>query len=140
MTFPKQLWDGLFGSIVVALSAPSGIGPVTGGWIAARRTTRVVTGGLAATVAGIVGALPWTYLVYLAAAGKIAPVGYHDGVVHVGINPAAPETFVLWQELTLSVLVGVCILSGALIGGCIGGLGAFDCRELRGAISESGNH
>jgi hypothetical protein len=138
MAVDDRLVHGLFGSIVAVLTVPIGLGPAVGGWLAARRTRTARGSVLAGGVAGLVAALPWSGLVYLAAAGAIDPVGYHEGLVHVGVNPAAPKTFVLWQELALAALCGGVILSAALAGGLLGGAWNEVGDELREERSQAG--
>jgi MFS family permease len=121
----------LFGSIVTLLTVPSGIGPAIGGWVAARRTASPTTGAVTAGFAGLIGTLPWAGLVYLATAGAIEPIGYHEGLVHVGVNTAAAETFVLWQEVGLTALVAGIVVSTAVLGGIVAGLDVDVAGELR---------
>ncbi|WP_152419125.1 hypothetical protein [Natrinema gari] len=94
------------GSLVAVLTAPTGIGAVLGGWLAASRTdgpnAGVVTGGTVGTLA----AIPWMTLVYLASAGVVGRIGYRGEWVRIGLTPAAPETLGPTQEVTLTVLVG----------------------------------
>jgi hypothetical protein len=117
-----RLTDGLLGSIVALVTAPLGVGSAFGGWLAGRTTETPVGGAVAGTIAGTVGAVPWVWLVYLATAGKIEPLGYHEGMIHVGVNTAAPGTFVLWQELALAGLVGAVLVGAAAVGGFLSGL------------------
>jgi 4-amino-4-deoxy-L-arabinose transferase-like glycosyltransferase len=118
MGITHRLTDGLLGSIVAVLTAPTGIGAALGGWLAARRAESTLGGALTGAVVGLVAALPWSWLVYLASSGGIEHIGYHEDFVHVGVNPAAPETLVLWQELSLTALCGG-LLFGATVLGCI---------------------
>jgi ABC-type amino acid transport substrate-binding protein len=126
-----RLTDGLLGSIVALVTAPLGVGPALGGWLAGRNTETPGGGAIAGAIAGIVGAAPWMWLVYLASAGKIEPIGYHEGLLHVGVNTAAPETVVLWQELALAGLVGAVIVGAAAVGGFLSGLDIDVVVELR---------
>lgn len=137
MAVHSRLAHALFGSIVAVLTVPTGLGPALGGWLAARRTRTARGSVLASAVAGLVAALPWGGLVYLAAAGAIDPIGYHEGLVHVGVNPAAPETFVLWQEVTLATLCGGVIFAAALAGGVLGGIWTEIGDELREELSQA---
>lgn len=129
-----RLADALLGSIVALVTAPLGVGPALGGYIAGRNAGTTVGGTVAGAVAGTVGALPWVYLVYLASAGAIEPIGYHEGWVHVGVNTAAPETFVLWQEVALAGLVGAVLVGAAVVGGFVAGLDVDVVGELRGSF------
>lgn len=131
MASPTRLTDILFGSLVASVTAPLGVGPAIGGWLAARSAETPVGGGIAGAIAGTVGAVPWVWLVYLASAGAIGPVGYHEGIVHVGVNTAAPETFVLWQEIALAGLVGVVLVGAAVAGGALAGSDFDLAGEMR---------
>lgn len=107
----------LLGSLVVGLTVPTGIGPAAGGWVAGRRVRSRIGGVAASVVAGVLGVLPWTVLVFLATRGAIEPIGYHDGIVHVGVMTAAPGTFVLWQEVALTGLFAATVVVAAVAGG-----------------------
>lgn len=131
MRTPKQLADVLLGSIVALVTAPTGIGAGFGGWIAGRRSLNPARGALAGGVAGLVGGLPWAGLVYLASAGAIDPVGYHEGLVHVGINTADPALLTLWQELALSGLVAGVFVAAAVAGGLVASTAAVALDEVR---------
>lgn len=137
MAVDDRLADGLFGSIVAVVTAPTGIGAALGGWLAARRTRTARGSVLAGAATGLAAALPWSRLVYLAAAGAIDPVGYNEGLVHVGVNPAAPGTFVAWQELALAGLCGVTLFSAALAGGLLAGAWSEVGTELREELSDA---
>lgn len=123
----------LLAGLVVLLTVPTGVGPAAGGWLAARKTARPARGLAASAVAGLLGALPWATLVYLAASGAIAPFGYHEGPVHVGVNPAAPGLLVGWQEVASALLVGAVLVGTAVAGGilaaCSGGTAASRAGE-----------
>lgn len=132
MTLRHRLADGLFGSTVALVTAPTGVGVALGGWLAARRTETSLGGMFAGGVAGLTAALPTAAIVYLATAGAIEPVGYHEGVVHVGINTATPETFVLWQEVVLGAVCGGTLLAAGVVGGLFAGVTTTvlaECRE-----------
>lgn len=124
----------LFGSVVVLLTVPTGIGPVLGGWLAGRGTDRPARGLPTSAAAGLLGALPWAVVVFLAARGAIEPIGYHDGLVHVGVMTAAPETFVLWQELGLTVLFVETVTAMAVAGGVLAALSNSVLETLRGDV------
>jgi hypothetical protein len=127
----------LLGSLAVLVTAPTGIGPALGGWLAGRGTTDPLRGAVAGGVAGLIGALPWATLVYLASAGAFAPVGYHENGVHVGINTAAPELFTLWQELAIAGLVAGTFVAFAVLGGIVAGLSTTVVGELRADASNA---
>ena len=137
MAVDDRLTGGLFGSIIAVVTAPTGIGAALGGWLAARRTRTARGSVLAGAATGLAAALPWSWLVYLAAAGAIDPVGYNEGLVHVGVNPAAPGTFVAWQELALAGLCGVTLFSAALAGGLLAGAWSEVGTELREELSDA---
>jgi len=122
--------ETLLGGLVVLLTVPTGVGPAVGGWFAARKTAGPTRGLAAGAVAGLLGALPWGVLVYLAASGAIAPVGYHEGLVHVGLNTAAPGLLVFWQEVALALVVGVVVVGMAAAGGLLAGLWTVDVRDV----------
>jgi hypothetical protein len=122
MAVHTRLVNVLLGSVLVALTVPLGVGPVGGGWLAARGNDGPARGALLGGVAGTLGAVPWAALVYAASAGRIGNVGYHEGWVHVGVNAAAPETFVLWQEVGLAALVAGVVVGTAVLGGIVAGL------------------
>ncbi|WP_440990868.1 hypothetical protein [Haloarchaeobius baliensis] len=128
----------LVGGLAVLVTAPTGVGPALGGWLAGRGTTDPLRGGLASGVAGLLGALPWAALVYLASAGAFAPVGYHENGVHVGINTAAPELLTLWQELAVTGLVAGTFVGVAVLGGIVAGLSTTILGELRADVSRVG--
>lgn len=131
MTKLIRIVDVLLGSIVVALVGWTGVGATAGGWIAGRRTSGPARGALAAGVAGLVGAAPWAALVYLASSGAIDPVGYHESVVHVGVNPADPSLLSLWQEAALTGLVAAILVTGAVAGGLLASGSAKIVEEIR---------
>jgi hypothetical protein len=135
MGVTHRLTDGLLGSIVAVLTAPTGIGAAVGGWLAARRAESAFGGALTGAVVGLVAALPWSGLIYLAVSGGIGHVGYHENFVHVGVNPAAPETFVLWQELSLTALCGGLFFTAALLGGLLATLGSGLVEEVRDELA-----
>ncbi|WP_257299051.1 hypothetical protein [Haloarchaeobius sp. FL176] len=121
----------LLGSLAVLVTAPTGIGVTLGGWLAGRGTTDAVRGAVAGGVAGLLGSLPWAALVYLASAGAFAPVGYHEGGVHIGINTMAPGALALWQELGIAALVGGIFVGFAVVGGVVAGSSTTLLAELR---------
>ena len=125
----------LLGSLAVLVTAPTGVAPAFGGWLAGRGTTGPLRGGLAGGVAGLLGSLPWAVLVYLASAGAFAPVGYHENGVHIGINTAAPELLTLWQELAITGLVAGTFVGFAVLGGIVAGLSTTVLGELRADVS-----
>jgi len=131
MGVTHRLTDGLLGSIVAVLTAPTGIGATLGGWLAARRTESAFDGALTGGVVGLFAALPWSWLVYLAASGRIDHLGYHENFVHVGVNPAAPETLVLWQEVSLAALCGGSFLAAAVLGGLLATIGTDLVETVR---------
>lgn len=135
MATVTRLTDTLLGSIVTALTAPLGVGPALGGWLAGRRERTPGRAALLGGIAGAVGAIPWVWLVYLASAGAIEPVGYHEGGVHIGINTAAPGTFVLWQEIALAALVGAVFVGFAVGGGFLAGIDEDIVGEMREDLS-----
>jgi hypothetical protein len=135
MAVRHRLADGLLGSIVALVTAPTGIGVFLGGWLAARRSGSPLGGALTGGVAGLAGALPVAGLVYLASAGAIDPIGYHEGYVHVGVNTAAPGTFALWQELALASLTGATVLGAGVLGGLLAGLAATAVGDLRAELN-----
>lgn len=107
------------GTVVVAVGSVTGLGAAVGGWIAAGQTDSLQTAIVSACVAGLLGSLPVGLLVVAAAAGTVDPVGYHEGVVHVGLTTARPETFtrpveIAFGVLTTLTLVGVTVTGGAL--------------------------
>lgn len=134
---PQRLTDALLGGLVTLLTVPTGLGPVVGGLLAGRRAGDPAGGALAGAVAGALGALPWMTLVYLASAGAIAPLGYHEGYVHVGVNTAAPGLLTVWQELALAGLVAAVVVVAAIAGGLLAGSGVDVLRELRADRSET---
>lgn len=125
----------LLGSLVVLLSVPIGVGPVAGGWLAAQHSERLGVGLATSAVAGVLGALPWGVLVFLAASGAIAPIGYHEGLVHVGVNTAAPGLLVFWQEVGLALLVGVVVVGATVAGGLLSSLWTVDVHDFLGEPS-----
>lgn len=131
METTTRITDVLFGSIVVLVTGVSGIGAALGGWVAGRRANNPAHGALAGGLAGVLGALPWACLVYLAAAGAIGPIGYHEGVVHVGVNPADPGLLALWQEVALSGLVAAILVSASVAGGLLASGSARVVDEFR---------
>jgi 4-amino-4-deoxy-L-arabinose transferase-like glycosyltransferase len=131
MGVTHRLTDGLLGSIVAVLTAPTGIGAALGGWLAARRAESALGGALTGAVVGLLAALPWGWLVYLASSGGIDHIGYHEDFVHVGVNPAAPETLVFWQEVSLAVLCGGIFFGTALVGGLLATLGTDIVADVR---------
>lgn len=138
MSIHERLADVLFGSLVTLLTAVTGIGPAVGGYLAGRRTRTPVGGAAAGGVAGLLGGLPWAGLVYVAAAGAIDPVGYHEGFVHVGVQPAAPGTLALWQALGLGALVLGIVVGAAVAGGCLAGLRTDVVAAVREDLSNAG--
>lgn len=135
MAVRHRLADGLLGSIVALVTAPTGLGVALGGWLAARHSETPFGAALAGGVAGLVAAVPTAGLVYLASAGAIDPIGYHEGVVHVGVNTAAPGTFALWQEVAFASLTGGVLLSTGVLGGLIAGLATTPVEDLRMELS-----
>ena len=133
----NRLTDTILGSIVTLVTAPFGLGAALGGWLAGRHAGSVPGGALAGAFVGIVGAVPWAGLVYLASAGAIKPIGYHEGPVHIGINTASPDTLVFWQELALAGTVGAVILGAAIVGGALAGTNADVVGEVRTELSQS---
>ena len=131
MSVRHRLADGLLGSIVALVTAPTGLGVALGGYLAARRTTSPLGGALTGGVAGLVAAAPVATLVYLASAGAIDPIGYHEGVVHVGVNTAAPGTFVLWQEIAFASVTGGVLVGAAVFGGLLASLPTDPVAEVR---------
>jgi hypothetical protein len=127
----------LLGSIVVLLTVPTGLGPAAGGWLAAHRVNSALRGGVAGGVAGLLGALPWAALVYLASAGAIEPLGYHEGGVHVGINTVAPGTLPLWAEVGLAALVAGILVVVAAAGGAVAGLPTDLVGRLREELASA---
>ena len=134
MAVRHRLADGLLGCIVALVTAPTGIGVFLGGWLAARRSGSPVGGALTGGVAGLVAALPVATLVYLASAGAIDPIGYHEGVVHVGVNTAAPGTFALWQEVAFASVTGGVLLAAAVLGGLVAGVTTDAVDGLRAEL------
>lgn len=122
MSVRDRLTDLALGSIVTLVTLPSGLGPAVGGWLAGRRTAAPLAGAVAGGLAGLLGALPWSALVFLASAGAIDPIGYHEGVVHVGVNPASPGALALWQVIGLTVLFAGTLTVIAAGGGLVVGL------------------
>ncbi|WP_256298513.1 hypothetical protein [Haloarchaeobius salinus] len=142
MTSPKRslttrIARVLLGSLAVLLTAPTGVGPALGGWLAGRGTTDPLRGAVAGGIAGLLGALPWATLVYLASAGAFAPVGYHENGVHVGINTAAPELLTFWQEVAIATLVAGTFVGFAVLGGIVAGLSTTILDELRADVSNA---
>lgn len=133
-THVSRLADVLLGSIVAGLTGGTGIGAVAGGWLAGRRSASPRLGALTGAVAGLLGALPWATLVYLASAGAIEPVGYHENGIHVGINTAPPGLLVPWQEVGLAALVGWTLVVAAVCGGVVAGLETDVLTDLRREI------
>jgi len=129
--------DIVLGSIVVALTGFTGIGTVVGGWLAGRRARRPALGVVQSAVAGVVGALPWATLVYLASAGAIEPVGYHENGVHIGINTVAPGVLAPWQEVGLAALVAATTVAPAVCGGVVAGLDTDVVGGLRRELTAS---
>lgn len=121
-TVPRTVARTLLGGLVVLLAVPTGVGPVAGGWIASRELESQRHGVVASAVTGLFGAMPWTALTFLATSGAIEPIGYHEGVVHVGVQTASPETFVLWQEISVAVLIAVTVVALSVAGGILAGL------------------
>jgi len=105
------------GCVVGLVTAPTVVGLAAGGWIGGHGTRRVGGGAVAGSLAGLPGAVSVGVLTYMASAGAIAPVGYHDGIVHVGINTAPPGLLAPWQELSLAAFVAVVCLGLAAAGG-----------------------
>lgn len=46
-------------------------------------------------------------------------IGYHEGIVHVGVLTASPDAFVLWQEVGLSAVLTVTVVVVAVAGGVV---------------------
>jgi len=134
MAVRHRLVDGLLGCIVALVTAPTGIGVFLGGWLTARHSGSPLGGALSGGVAGLVAALPVATLVYLASAGAIDPIGYHEGVVHVGVNTAAPGTFALWQELVFASLTGGVLLAAGVLGGLVATLATAAVEDLRAEL------
>jgi hypothetical protein len=128
-TFGSIVARTLLGALVVLLTVPTGVGPAAGGWVAGRGGRGVA----ASAVAGLLGAVPWGVLAYLAASGTIAPVGYHQGVVHVGVTTATPGALVPWQEVGLAVLCTAVLAGTAVVGGVLA------ARRDRTAVARSGD-
>jgi hypothetical protein len=135
MAVHTRIGNVLLGSIVTLVSAPTGIGPAVGGWIAGRRTGSPVAGGVAGAIAGLLGSLPMAALVFAAASGSIEPIGYHEGVVHIGVNTAAPGALVLWQELALSGLVLGVLVTAAVVGGIVAGVETDIVADIRADLA-----
>jgi hypothetical protein len=112
----------LLGGLVVLVTVPTGVGPVAGGWLASRESKRQCRKVVMSAGAGLLGALPWIALVFLATRGAIEPIGYHEGVVHVGIQSASPGTFVLWQEVGVTIAFAGTVVGITVAGGIIAGL------------------
>lgn len=127
----------LVGSLVVLSTLPTGIGAALGGWLAGHRTTTPGRGAIAGGVAGFLGALPWTALVYLASAGAFEPIGYHENGIHVGINTAAPGALAPWQEVGIAALFAAVLVAVAVGGGIVAGLSVDLVEELRGELSNA---
>jgi hypothetical protein len=134
MAVRHRFADGLLGSIVALVTAPTGIGVAIGGWLAARRSGSPLGGALTGGVTGLVAALPVATLVYLASAGAIDPIGYHEGVVHVGVNTAASGTFALWQEVAIASVTGGVLLAAGVLGGLVAGLATAPVDDLRAEL------
>jgi hypothetical protein len=127
----------LAGGLVVLLTLPTGIGIALGGWLAGHRTTTPGRGAVAGGVAGLLGALPWTVLVYLASAGAFEPIGYHENGIHIGINTAAPGALAPWQEVGLAVMFATVLVAVAVGGGIAAGLPIDLAGELREELSNA---
>ena len=125
----------LLGSIVVCLAVPTGIGPVAGGWLAGRGLQRQRRRTVVSAVAGVVGTLPWTVVTFLAMTGAIEPVGYHRGIVRVGVLAASPDAFVLWQEVGLSAILTVTLVTFAVAGDVVSSLLGGGVRSRREKLS-----
>lgn len=128
----------LAGAFVVVLAVPTGAGPGIGGWIAGNGTTSPSRGTVAGGVAGLLGALPWSVLAYLASAGAVPPIGYHDGFVHVGVNPAPPGLLSPWQEVAVAILLGGIVTTVAAVGGLVAGMRTDFAGELRAELATFG--
>ncbi|WP_276257434.1 hypothetical protein [Haloglomus litoreum] len=135
--FATRAGKTLLGGIVVLLTLPTGIGAAFGGWLAGHGCERPLDGSIAGATAGLVGALPWAGLVYLASAGAFAPIGYHRNGVHVGINTAAPELLAPWQEFGLTLLFAACLVGIAAAGGALAGTGIAVVDTLREEVSSA---
>jgi len=107
------------GTAVTALTVPAGLGPALGGWLAARGATDPRRGAATGAAVGAVAALPWAWLVYLATVGAIDPIGYHRGVVHLGVIPAPPGLVAPWGAAAVAALVGAVVAAVAACGGAI---------------------
>ncbi len=134
-TVLRTIAQTLLGSIAVCLAVPTGIGPVAGGWLAGHGLQRQRRRIVVSAVAGVVGALPWTVVTFLALTGAIEPVGYHRGVVHVGVLTASPDAFVLWQEVGLSAALTLTVVTFAVAGSVVISLLSGGVRSRRGKLS-----
>lgn len=134
-TVRKTVARTLLGSLVVFLTVPTGIGPVVGGWFASRGTHRQRRRIVASAVAGMLGVLPWTTIMLLAMKGAIEQIGYHKGIVHVGVLTASPDAFVLWQEVSVSAVLTVTVVAFAVAGGVVTGLLGEEIRSCCGKPS-----
>ena len=135
-TVTKTVVQTLLGSLVVLLTVPTGVGPVAGGWLAGRGTRHQRNGVAASTVAGLLGAFPWAVVVFLATRGAIESIGYHKGVVHVGVLTASPGTFVLWQEVGLAVVFTVLVVGISVAGGVLSVLSGGGLWDRHGEQSQ----
>ena len=133
----KRLTDVLLGSIVTLVTAPLGVGTVVGGWLGGRHAETLTGGALSGALVGIVGALPWAWVVYLASAGHIEPIGYHERLVHIGITTASADALVLWQELALAGTVGAVLVCAATAGGVVAGMNVDVGSTVRAKLTRS---
>jgi hypothetical protein len=122
----ERVSDVLLGGLVSLIGFPLVVGPVAGGWLAGRRSGRPL---LAGGVAGLLGGVPWTVLVYLATVGRFPQLGYHTDLIHVGVNPAPPGLFTPLQSALIAALIFGMIVSWACVGGAVHLL--TDAEELR---------
>lgn len=90
---------------------------------------------MVSAVAGVLGALPRT-AAFLAMRGTTEPMGYHTGVVYVGVLTASSGAFVLWQEVGLSVALAVTVVAFAAAGGPVTGPMAGGVHTRRGKPSQ----
>jgi ABC-type hemin transport system substrate-binding protein len=67
--------------------------------------------------------------------GAIEPVGYHRGIVHVGVLTASPDAVVLWQEVGLSAVLTVTVGTFAVAGSVVISLLGGGVRSRRGKLS-----
>ncbi|WP_434531501.1 hypothetical protein ACODNH_21050 (plasmid) [Haloarcula sp. NS06] len=121
-TVLRTVAQTLIKSFVVLPTILTGIGSATGRWLASRRTQRQRHRTVASGVAGMLGAMSWTAVTFLTLRGTIEPIGYREGIVHVGVLMASSDAFVLWQEVAISVVLALTAAAFAISGGVISGL------------------